>query len=138
MSDKNYIEMDMQEAINTQLKWCKSPMYTCGVFASSRSYLDILFNLTVNSIVDVNEIRNISSSVHSKRILFEDGSAIFFGIVKNNVNTGVVEGAIIDSSINAETVTNTILPHIKGDYEHIIVVNPSSASTGDNNEEEYT
>ena len=138
--NKWYIEKNMQEAINAQLEWCKDPMYLCGIYSSTRSYLDELFNSIINSVVDVNEIRTItiSNNMHSKKILFENGSVMFFRIVKNSINSGIVNGAIIDSLISNEILNTIILPKIRGDYEHIIVVNPSSASTGGNNEEEDT
>ena len=131
--NKGYIEKNMQEAIDAQLEWCKDPMYLCGIYSSTRSYLDELFNSIINSVVDVNEIRTISNSMHSKRIVFENGSVMSFRIVKNSINSGIVNGAIIDSLISNEILNTIILPNVKGDYEHIIVVQPP---VGDNHEEE--
>lgn len=131
-----YQSMYVYDGISQQLEYCADkPGYRCGIYSLSRSYMEELFNATIANILDVNDIKTISSNSNMRNITFENGSQMIFVVVNEPRKASTINGALIDSAISYDVFCKIILPCVKGNFEQVIIMRSSPVSGGDNREE---
>lgn len=110
--------MDLVSALKKQIQYCETyERYKCGVFVKTDKQRDIAVKCILN-LLSISESKWCRYE-HSKVNVYwnKKGSSITVISINNPARTSRLNGVIIETEINEETISSVISPHLIPMYE---------------------